>query len=71
MEEGEKNTKYFFNLEKKAGEKTSICKLIINNTPNENLKEFSACCPVLSESVYISPASFQYGSFLRQCSKHC
>lgn len=54
MEEGEKNTKYFFNLEKRAGEKTSICKLMINNTPNENPKEISQHVAQFYQNLYTS-----------------
>jgi len=39
LENGEKNTRYFFNLEKRNGELTSINKLLINNTVTENGKK--------------------------------
>ncbi len=41
MEAGEKNTKYFFNLEKRNREITSVNKLVINGATNENPKDVS------------------------------
>jgi len=41
MEAGEKNAKFFFGLEKRNREITSVNKLIINGHTNENPKDIS------------------------------
>ncbi len=38
LEQGEKNTTYFFNLEKRSGEMSSLNKLLINNIVSEDQK---------------------------------
>jgi len=56
MEAGEKNTKYFFGLEKRNREITSVNKLIINGHTNENPKDISCFVSQFYSKLY-SPSS--------------
>ena len=52
MEEGEKNTQYFFNLEKRNAEISSIIKLNINGQITDNPVEISNFVKTLFENLY-------------------
>ena len=52
MGEGEKNTRYFFNLEKRNAELSSIHKLDINGQTSVNMKEISYCVKHFYEELY-------------------
>lgn len=54
MEAGEKNTKYFFSLEKRNREITSINKLVINDATNENPKDVSKFVSQFYSKLYSS-----------------
>ena len=52
MEEGEKNTKYFFNLEKRNTGTASIMKLNINGQITDNTREISTFVKNFYENLY-------------------
>ena len=54
MEEGEKNTKYFYNLERKKSEFTFIHKLNIDGKENENPKDISKYVSEFNGKLYTS-----------------
>lgn len=51
---GGENTKYFFNLEKRNGELTSISKLLINNIVTEDGKKISQFVTQFYKDLYTS-----------------
>lgn len=54
MEQGEKNTKYFFNLENRNRELSSIRKLMINNKVCENNKDIAEYVSQFYKTLYTS-----------------
>lgn len=54
MEHGEKNTKYFFNLEKRRKETSSVSKIIINDIINENPNDVSKYVARFYQTLYSS-----------------
>lgn len=52
LEEGEKNTKYFFNLEKRNAELTTIAKLKINEQISENMKDITTYITDFYKKLY-------------------
>lgn len=54
IEQGEKNTKYFFNLEKRNNEMSSVSKLMINNSICESNKEIAEYVTQFYKNLYTS-----------------
>ena len=62
MEEGEKNTKYFFNLEKRNNTTTAIMKLKVNDNISDNFKEISSYVTKFYSKLYSARSDIDQSS---------